>query len=114
MFNLRGMTIHPSARRGFAAAAEAYDRVRPDYPRPAVSWLVRELRIGASTMVVDLGAGTGKLTRLIAETEAKVIAIEPVAEMRTSLSETTRGVEVLDGRAESIPVGCVNSKRRAE
>jgi ubiquinone/menaquinone biosynthesis C-methylase UbiE len=98
------MSIHPSARRGFTAAAEAYDRARPDYPRSAVTWLVRELRIGASTTVVDLGAGTGKLTRPITETGAKVIAVEPVAEMRTRLSETTHGVEILDGRAEAIPL----------
>jgi 16S rRNA A1518/A1519 N6-dimethyltransferase RsmA/KsgA/DIM1 with predicted DNA glycosylase/AP lyase activity len=97
------MSIHPSARRGFAAAAEVYERARPDYPRLAVSWLVRRLRIGASSTVIDLGAGTGKLTRPLAETGATVIALEPVAEMRAHLSRTARGVEVLDGRAEAIP-----------
>jgi SAM-dependent methyltransferase len=95
------MSIHPSAGRGFAAAVESTIEPGLTIHARRVVWLTRELRIGASNTVFDLGAGTGKLTRPLAEAGATVIAVEPVAEMRAHLSETTHGVEILDGRAEA-------------
>jgi SAM-dependent methyltransferase len=92
--------VHPLALVGFAASAEAYARGRPGYPVEAVAWLARRLALGPGRTVVDLGAGTGKLSRLLAETGARVVAVEPVEEMRTLLT----GVEVLAGTAESIPL----------
>ena len=89
--------VHRAAATGFARAAAEYERGRPDYP-PAV---LEALHPSPGQVVLDLAAGTGKLTRLLAETGATVIAVEPVAEMRAALPST---VQVLDGTAEEIPL----------
>jgi SAM-dependent methyltransferase len=96
--------IHQSAARGFALAPEAYERGRPMYPFAAVRRLVRELRIKPESRVLDLAAGTGKLTRLLAQLGADVAAVEPVEEMRERLVETVPGVRALGGTAEAIPL----------
>jgi SAM-dependent methyltransferase len=89
--------IHPAAAVGFARSAEAYERARPDYPPVALE----PLRLSPDLVIVDLAAGTGKLTRLLAGSGATVIAVEPVAEMRAALPAS---VEVLEGTAERIPL----------
>ena len=94
------MTIHPSAAIGFARGADVYERARPSYPQDAVDWLVEQTGLGAGDTVVDLAAGTGKLTRLLLPTGARVIAVEPIAEMRAHIE----GADVLDGTAEAIPL----------
>jgi SAM-dependent methyltransferase len=96
--------IHQSAARGFALAPDDYERGRPMYPFAAVRRLVRELRIKPESAVLDLAAGTGKLTRLLAQLGAEVVAIEPVEEMRQRLVETLPGVRALGGTAEAIPL----------
>jgi SAM-dependent methyltransferase len=92
--------IHPTAAVGFARAAEVYERARPSYPPAAVAWLAERTGLGPGRTVVDLGAGTGKLTRLLPATGARVIAVEPIAEMRALIED----VEVLDGTAEALPL----------
>ncbi|MGE5273405.1 MAG: class I SAM-dependent methyltransferase [Verrucomicrobiota bacterium] len=69
------------------------------------------LGIGPGTTVVDLGAGTGKLTRQLAPTGATVVAVEPLPEMRAQLAAAVPGVEVFAGTAEEIPLpdGCAGS-----
>jgi SAM-dependent methyltransferase len=96
--------IHQSAARGFALAPDDYERGRPMYPFAAVRRLVRELRIKPESAVLDLAAGTGKLTRLLAQLGADVVAVEPVGEMRKRLLETVPGVRALAGIAEAIPL----------
>ena len=96
--------MHPVAAAGFARAADVYERARPSYPVEAVAWMAQRCALGAESTVVDVGAGTGKLTRLLPATGARVVAIEPVAEMRTKLHAQGTGVEVVDGTAESIPL----------
>jgi SAM-dependent methyltransferase len=96
--------IHQSAARGFALAPDDYERGRPMYPFAAVRRLVRELRIKPESAVLDLAAGTGKLTRLLAQLGADVVAVEPVGEMRERLVETVPGVRALAGTAEAIPL----------
>lgn len=98
------MDVHDVAEAGFGAAADAYERGRPSYADDVVAWLVERLGIAAGTRVVDLAAGTGKLTRLLLPTGADLIAVEPVAAMRAKLLESVPGVEVLDGTAEALPV----------
>jgi ubiquinone/menaquinone biosynthesis C-methylase UbiE len=83
--------------------AEAYERRRPTYPPEIVAWLVERLGLGPGRTVVDVGAGTGKLTRLLVPTGAHVIAVEPLPEMRAQLEAAVPGVEVLAGSAESLP-----------
>ena len=96
--------MHPVAAAGFASAADVYERARPSYPEEAVAWMARRTGLGAGKTVVDVGAGTGKLTRLLPATGARVIAIEPVAEMRAKLD----GIDALEGTAEDLPLtnGC--------
>jgi SAM-dependent methyltransferase len=89
--------IHAAAATGFARAAAEYDRGRPGYP-PGV---LEPLRLSPDLDVLDLAAGTGKLTRLLAASGATVIAVEPVAEMRACLPSS---VQALDGTAEDIPL----------
>ena len=84
---MRGV-IHESAARGFALVPEAYERGRPMYPFAAVRRLVREAGILPRSRVLDLAAGTGKLTRFLAQLGAEVVAVEPVDAMRKWLSET--------------------------
>jgi ubiquinone/menaquinone biosynthesis C-methylase UbiE len=94
--------VHPSAARGFDRAGADYERGRPGYPDEAVALLARELGIGPGRRVLDLAAGTGKLTRALLPYGAQLRAIEPVRGMREQLLNTTAGVEVTDGTAEQI------------
>ena len=82
---------------------DEYERARPGYPADAVAWLVERLRINPSKTVLDLAAGTGKLTRQLAPTGAEIVAVEPVAAMRARLEEALPGVATLAGAAEAIP-----------
>ncbi|MET9020030.1 class I SAM-dependent methyltransferase [Actinopolymorpha sp. NPDC004070] len=84
----------------FGAAADAYERGRPPYPPEAVTWLVPE----HATTVVDLGAGTGKLTRALLAPGRTVIGVEPSAGMREQFSQVLPDVPVLEGTGESIPL----------
>jgi SAM-dependent methyltransferase len=95
---------HPTAAAGFGRAADAYERGRPGYPPEAVAHMASELGLGPGATVLDLAAGTGKLTRMLAATGATVIAVEPVEAMRRVLVAALPGVEVLEGTAEAIPV----------
>jgi SAM-dependent methyltransferase len=89
------------AHAGYGRAAPAYERGRPGYPPAAIDFLAARLRLGPGRTVVDLAAGTGKLTRPLLSTGAEVVAVEPVAEMRAALPADARAV---DGRAEAMPL----------
>jgi SAM-dependent methyltransferase len=93
-----------SATQGFATAAATYVRGRPDYPPQVQQWLMKDLQIGPGRTVVDLGAGTGKFTKLLASTGAAVIAVEPVDAMRAQLAESLPGVTALAGTAQQMPL----------
>lgn len=97
------MEIHGAAT-AFEGVADRYERGRPDYPTDAVRFLVAALALGPGTTVVDLAAGTGKLTRLLLPARARVLAVEPVAAMRRVLAATVPDAEVLDGTAEHMPL----------
>ena len=96
--------IDESRRRAqatsFGSAAAAYQRGRPPYPAEAIDWL---LPPGAAR-VLDVGAGTGKLTRLLAGRGLDVVAVEPLAGMREELARAVPGVPVYPGTAEEIPL----------
>lgn len=98
------MTIHEQAARGFALRAADYERARPSYPPGVVELLGRELDLRPGRTVLDLAAGTGKLTRLLVPSGAELVAVEPVAEMRAQLAAAVPGVRVLAGTAEAIPL----------
>ena len=84
----------------FGGAAAAYSTGRPSYPAAAVAWLV-----GGATRVVDVGAGTGKLTAgLVAAGLEVVAAVDPDAAMLGTLQRDVPGVPALVGTAESVPL----------
>jgi ubiquinone/menaquinone biosynthesis C-methylase UbiE len=87
----------------FGAVAATYDRGRPGWPTEAIGWL-----LGTEPLdVLDLGAGTGKLTAALLAAGHRVTALEPSAGMREVLAERVgddSGVTVIDGRAEEIPL----------
>lgn len=98
------MAIDPAAQAGFTAGAEAYEHARPAYPPEAVRWLIDHLRLGSSSRVADLGAGTGKLTALLMPPVRRMFALEPVEAMRVLLSRSVPAAHVIGGAAEAIPL----------
>ena len=96
--------LHPTAEAGFSAAAEVYERARPGYPDEAVAWVADRLGIGPDRDVLDLAAGTGKLTRQLVPLGARVVAVEPIGAMRAQLERAVPGVAALAGTAEAIPL----------
>jgi len=96
--------IHPAAAGGFSSAAAAYERGRPGYPEEAIAWLGERFRIGPGRDVLDLAAGTGKLTRALVPLGGRVIAVEPIDEMREQLFAVLPDVDAFDGTAEAIPL----------
>jgi SAM-dependent methyltransferase len=96
--------VHEIAARGFGAEAEAYDRARPSYPPEAISWLIEGMQLKRGRRVVDLAAGTGKLTALLAGSGAELIAVEPVNSMRDRLRARLPGIPVMAGIAEALPL----------
>jgi SAM-dependent methyltransferase len=91
-------------RLSFDVVAEQYERARPLYAETAVAWLGLRLGIGPGRRVVDLGAGTGKLTRQLVALGADVVAIEPGDAMRAQLERVVPDAEALAGSAEAIPL----------
>lgn len=91
---------HRERAGSFGAAAASYERGRPPYPETAVDWLISP----SARRVLDLGAGTGKLTRQLSARGLEVIAVEPSAGMRRQLMQAVPGVTALAGSAEAIPL----------
>ncbi|WP_020664265.1 class I SAM-dependent methyltransferase [Amycolatopsis benzoatilytica] len=95
--------LHARRASSFGDEAAAYARHRPDYPAAALEWAVR----GAGRPVrevLDLAAGTGKLTAGLAELGLCPTAVEPDPGMRAELSRLLPGVPALAGKAEDIPL----------
>ena len=86
--------------RSFDRAAAEYERTRPDYPDA----VLEHVPVPAGATVLDLGAGTGKLTRVLTRRYARVIAVEPLDGMRAILERVVPDAEALAGRAEEIPL----------
>jgi SAM-dependent methyltransferase len=84
-------------RLTFGAHADAYERARPEWPEEAARWLVPD----GAELVVELGAGTGKLTRAVAALGVRVVAVEPDPRMLEVLRGV--GLEGVEGSAEAIP-----------
>lgn len=98
------MTLHPLAQR-FASVADEYERGRPDYQPAVVGALAAELALAPGARVLDLAAGTGKLTRALLVAGLDVVAVEPQRELRDVLAASVGAERVLDGLAEAIPLG---------
>lgn len=88
----------------FGNSAHEYELGRPEWPEELIDRVAGELELGPEATVLDLGAGTGKLTRALVRRFARVIAVEPDDAMRAVCAEVVAGAEVLAGSAEVIPV----------
>jgi SAM-dependent methyltransferase len=95
--------LHQAAAGGFGSAADEYERARPDYPGEALGRLAEELELTRACRAMDLGAGTGKLTRMLVETGARVVAVEPVGPMRERLAAVLPRLPLVGGMAEALP-----------
>ncbi len=97
------MALHPLAAQ-FASVADAYERGRPDYGPAVVGALAAELGLAPGARVLDLAAGTGKLTRALVAEGLDVVAVEPQAPMRERLAASIGVERVREGLAEAIPL----------
>lgn len=97
------MTLHPLAAK-FAEVAPAYERGRPDYAPAVIGALAAELQLAPDARVLDLGAGTGKLTRALAAAGLDLVAVEPHAPLREVLVAGVGAERVREGVAEAIPL----------
>lgn len=88
----------------FGAQAGAYESGRPDYPSEAVAWLLEPIIGDRPPNVVDIGAGTGKLTRVAAALGARMIAVDPDPAMLDALRTAVPEVPTHVGTAENLPL----------
>ena len=88
-----------SRASSFGAGAAAYERSRPGYPAAALDWLIPD----GARRILDLGAGTGKLTRLLAERGYDLCAVDPSSDMLDQLRRRHPSIETKEGTAEAIP-----------
>jgi len=96
------MSLHPLATE-FAGLADVYERGRPEYPGAVVERLCAELGLQPGARVLDLAAGTGKLTRALVAGGLEVSAVEPLGPLRDVLVATVGAGRVHEGVAEAIP-----------
>jgi SAM-dependent methyltransferase len=97
------VALHPLAAR-FASVADAYERGRPEYAPAVAGALAAELGIPPGAPVLDLAAGTGKLTRLLVAAGFDVVAVEPQAALLERLAKGVGAERVRKGVAEAIPL----------
>ncbi len=90
--------------RSFDGAAADYERYRPGYPREALAWAAGRLGLRSGARVLDLGAGTGKLTRGLLALGLDAVAVEPGPPMLAQLRAALPQAEAHEGAAESIPL----------
>jgi SAM-dependent methyltransferase len=83
--------------------AEEYQRLRQDYPREPVDWLIAEAQLAAGSQVLDAGAGTGQATRVLSAAGMRAIAMEPAGNLRAKLYEVIPDARVVGGKAEALP-----------
>jgi ubiquinone/menaquinone biosynthesis C-methylase UbiE len=88
----------------FGNAAREYELGRPSWPARLIDRVTAELEVSRDATVLDLGAGTGKLTRDLVPRFARVIAVEPDDAMRAVLEEVVPGAEARAGSAEAVPL----------
>jgi SAM-dependent methyltransferase len=98
------VSVDPRAASGFGDGADAYERGRPSYPADELAALARRVGLAADGTALDLGAGTGKLTRLLLPLAGRVIAVDPSEAMRAELHAQLPRVEVLAGSAAVMPL----------
>src|SRR4051794_37829459 len=99
------MPLDPLAERAFGTRAGEYERHRSGWPAEDVERALSGVGGGSDSVVVDLAAGTGKLTRELVPRVGRVIAVEPSEDMRAVLAKRVPEAEALVGTAEAMPLG---------
>lgn len=94
--------IHQKSE-GYRRGVGDYVSGRPGYPPETVVWLRDILRLGPGGKVLEVGAGTGKFIPVLKEAGARIVALEPVAEMREQLIRAHPDIETVTGTADAIP-----------
>ena len=98
------MSDRAERARSFEAVAAEYERWRPDYPVEALRWATQLLALPGGARVLDVGAGTGKLTRRLVELGFDAVAVEPGAAMLDQLRRAVPAAEAHEGSAEAVPL----------
>lgn len=96
------MPVDDVAREGFGADTDRYERSRPSYPAEAVAWIVDALRLAPGARVLDLGAGTGKFTRLLPPRLELVVA-DAAAAMLDELRDQAPRIPAVAAVADALP-----------
>ena len=99
------MPRHEAPADAFGRTARDYELGRPEWPEELLDRVIADLGLAPEAAVLDLGAGTGKLTRALVPRFARVVAVEPDDAMRAVLEEVVPGAESRAGNAEVIPLG---------
>lgn len=94
--------LHLPKFPGFGLVSDTYDQGRPGYPPEIKKWLSSEMQIKHETPVLDLGAGTGKFTRLLVDLDARVTAVDLEPSMIERFKHNLPGVPVVEGSAENL------------
>src|SRR5438132_611422 len=114
-----GVSLHPLAER-FASVADHYERGRPEYAPAVIGTLAAELGLARGARVLDLAAGTGKLTRALLAAELDVIAVEPqaarreVREVRVTCTQPADPERIVDHMISMSWVAALPAAQRAE
>jgi len=98
--------VHHIAKEGFDKEVDAYQSARPDYPLPAIQYIIKETGMNQNSNVLDLAAGTGIFTRIIGSHPQikglKLVAVEPSTNMRKKFSSLSK-IPIKEGTADKIP-----------
>jgi SAM-dependent methyltransferase len=100
----RAVSDRAARSRSFESVAADYERHRPEYPEDSLRWASARIGLDERARVLDIGAGTGKLTRGLVAMGFEVVAVEPGAAMLRQLRTAVPQAEALEGSAESIPL----------
>lgn len=92
------------AAAGFDRRSQEYERARPGYPEAATRFLAEQLALRPGARLLDLGAGTGKLTRALLASRAQAIGLEPIEGMRRQFARVLPGCSLIAAVAEEIPL----------
>ena len=96
------MSDRAARSRSFETVAAEYERHRPEYPEEALRWAAEQLGLAERARVLDVGAGTGKLTRGLVALGYEVVAVEPGRPMLEQLRKEVPEAEAVEGPAEAI------------
>ncbi|MBI4445325.1 MAG: methyltransferase domain-containing protein [Acidobacteria bacterium] len=104
MADIQRNQIHETAIRGYTSSADCYERARPEYPAALLDYLTDTFLLSGEQRVLELGAGTGKFTRLLLRSNSKIVVLEPVPPMQKQFRLVLPSTPLLSGIAERLPI----------